>query len=117
MGLFLAIFHWFQIVSVARPPNPWFIGFKLLNAMFGDSWLTELRNPEIARKTMDLEFKLSKPLIARKIDLAEELKIPVDKNIVGNESDQLNPAFFYSLRLIAFDDSELATNRFAVNVR
>ncbi|MBT8330899.1 MAG: hypothetical protein KJP06_01100 [Deltaproteobacteria bacterium] len=79
-----------------------------LNAMFGDSWLTELRNPEIARKTMDLEFKHSKPLVARGIDLAEELKIPVDKDIVGNDSDQLNPAFFYSLRLFAFDRSELA---------
>jgi hypothetical protein len=79
-----------------------------LNAMFGDSWLKELRNPEIARKTMDIEFKHSKPLVASGIDLAAELKIPVKKDIVGDESDQLNPAFFYSLRLFAFDESELA---------
>ena len=78
-----------------------------LNAMFGDSWLKELKNPEIARKTMDLEFKRSRLLVARDIDLAEELKIPVDKDIVGDKSDQLNPAFFYSLRLFAFDWSEL----------
>ena len=78
-----------------------------LNAMFGDSWLKELKNPEIARKTMDLEFKRSRLLVARDIDLAEELIIPVDQDIVGDKSDQLNPAFFYSLRLFAFDWSEL----------
>jgi hypothetical protein len=32
----------------------------------------------------------------------------VKKDLVGNESGQLNPAFFYSLRLFAFDESELA---------
>ena len=78
-----------------------------LNAMFGDSWLTELRNPELARKTMDIEFKHSRLLVAREIDLAEELKIPVDQDLVGDDTDQLNPAFFYSLRLFAFDWSEL----------
>lgn len=78
-----------------------------LKDMFGDSWLKELRHPDIARKTMDIEFKRTEPLVARGIDLAQELKIPVDRDLVGDDSDQLNPAFFYSLRLFAFDGSEL----------
>jgi hypothetical protein len=79
-----------------------------LDAMFGDSWLKELRHPEVKRKTMDLEFKRPQLLIAREIDLAAELKIPIDRDLVGSESDQLNPEFFYFLRIISFDDTELA---------
>jgi hypothetical protein len=79
-----------------------------LNEMFADSWLKKLRNSELARKTMDLEFKYSQPLSVRNIDLAKELKIPIDKNSIGSASDQLNPEFLYSLRIISFNDTELA---------
>jgi hypothetical protein len=79
-----------------------------LNEMFGGSWLEELKNPAIARKTMDLEFKYSQPLVAGNVDLAGELKIPVDKSLVGSEGDQLNPEFFFSLHILSFDGVELA---------
>jgi len=57
---------------------------------------------------MDLEFKYSQPLIVRNIGLADELKIPVNRNMVGSEDDLLNPGFLYSLRIKSFDGNELA---------
>lgn len=79
-----------------------------LGEMFADSWLEKLRNSELAPKTMDLEFKYSQPLSVRDIDLAKELKIPINKNSIGSASDQLNPQFLYSLRIKSFNDTELA---------